>query len=120
MHDFDLPDGARAAYHAGATSASNFVLAALDLAHQLFELSGVPFAAARPLATAVVANAFVAGPRPALTGPVARQDWGTVRSQRAAAAQLGPQARQQFELLAEATAITAGVKIPEDLRFRRD
>jgi predicted short-subunit dehydrogenase-like oxidoreductase (DUF2520 family) len=115
MHDFDLADDARTIYHAGAVAASNFLLAALDLAQQFFVKANVPFAAAEPLVSAVVSNAFALGPRPSLTGPIARQDWDTVRLQRAAAVELGAEVLRQFDYLAEATAITASVVIPSDL-----
>lgn len=115
MRAFDVADEARASYHAGAAAASNFLLGALDLAQRLFEQAGVPFPAAWPLAATVVSNAFELGPRPALTGPLARQDWDTIRRQHHAASELGQDARLQFEMLAKATAITAGVEIPSDL-----
>ncbi len=69
---FDLADDRKALYHAAAAAAANFPLLALTMASDLFDAAGVPFAAARPLVEAVVANAFDMGPRPALTGPVAR------------------------------------------------
>lgn len=78
---FDLEDGARALYHAAAAAAANFPIGSLALAEDLFAAAGVPFAAARPLVEAVVANAFDLGPRQALTGPVARGDVGTVAAQ---------------------------------------
>ena len=116
MHDFDLDDGSRPAYHSGAAAASNFLVAALDLAQQFFEKARVPFAAAEPLSSAVVRNAFALGSRPSLTGPIARRDWETVRLQRSAAAELGEEALRQFDLLAEATAIAASVVVPADLK----
>jgi predicted short-subunit dehydrogenase-like oxidoreductase (DUF2520 family) len=116
MREFDLADDARTIYHAGAVAASNFLLAALDLAQQFFVKANVPFAAAEPLAAAVVSNAFALGPRSSLTGPIARQDWDTVRLQRAAALELGAEALGQFDHLTEATAITAAVVIPSDLK----
>jgi predicted short-subunit dehydrogenase-like oxidoreductase (DUF2520 family) len=112
---FDLPDGAKALYHAAAAAAANFPLAALTMAHDLFETAGVPFEAARPLVEAVVANAFDLGPRTALTGPVARGDSATVAAQlravRAAEADwLGP-----FEVFVEVLAglVGRGVEFSE-------
>jgi predicted short-subunit dehydrogenase-like oxidoreductase (DUF2520 family) len=90
-HPFDLADGAKALYHAGAAAAANFPLLALTMASDLFSAAGVPFAAARPLVEAVVANAFALGPRPALTGPVARGDLGTVAAQLDAVAAAAPE-----------------------------
>ncbi|HJU52419.1 MAG TPA: DUF2520 domain-containing protein [Acidimicrobiia bacterium] len=116
MHDFDLDDEVRSIYHSGAAAASNFLVAALDLAQQFFEKARVPFTAAEPLSKAVVGHAFALGARPSLTGPIVRQDWETVRLQRSAAAELGAEALRQFDLLAAATAIAASVAIPPDLR----
>lgn len=90
-HPFDLADRNKALYHAGAAAAANFPLLALTMASDLFGIAGVPFAAARPLVEAVVANAFEMGPRPALTGPVARGDVGTVEAQLDAVAAAAPE-----------------------------
>jgi predicted short-subunit dehydrogenase-like oxidoreductase (DUF2520 family) len=90
-HPFDLADGAKALYHAGAAAAANFLLLALTMASDLLGAADVPFAAARPLVEAVVANAFELGPRPALTGPVARGDVGTVAAQLDAVAAAAPE-----------------------------
>lgn len=113
MTDFDLADSAKPAYHAGASAASNFLLAGLDLAHRLLSDAGVPFAAAAPLSIEILHNAFAIGPKSALTGPIARGDWATVAAQFSAAQRLG--LGEQFKLLAKATAITAGVELPENL-----
>ncbi len=88
---FDLVDGAKPVYHAAAAAAANLPLAALTMASDLFDAAGVPFAAAEPLVTAVVANAFELGPRSALTGPVARGDVGTVVGQLRAVARERPE-----------------------------
>jgi len=80
-HPFDLADDAKPLYHAGASAAANFPLLSLAMAADLLALAGVPFAAARPLVEAAVANAFDMGPRPALTGPVVRGDVVTVSAQ---------------------------------------
>ncbi len=120
MQDFDLDDQVRSIYHTGAAAASNFLVASLDLAQQFFEKARVPFAAAEPLSRAVVGHAFALGARPSLTGPIVRQDWETVRLQRSAAAELGEEALRQFDLLAAATAITASVVLPADLKVHRD
>ncbi len=90
-YPFDIEDAAKPLYHAAAAAAANLPLAALTMAHDLFEAAGVPFDAARPLVEAVVANAFAIGPRPALTGPVARGDVATVSAQLDAVADAAPQ-----------------------------
>ena len=88
---FDLDDVSKPLYHAAAAAAANFPLGALTMAQDLFGAAGVPFDAARPLVEAVVANAFDLGPRPSLTGPVARGDVETVRRQLDAVAASTPQ-----------------------------
>ena len=80
-HPFPLAEEAKPLYHAAAAAAANFPLAALTMASDLFRQAGVPFAAAKPLVEAVVANTFELGPRAALTGPVTRGDVGTVKAQ---------------------------------------
>lgn len=87
---FDLAEDAKALYHAAAVAASNFPVAALAVAEELFEQAGVPFHAARPLAEAAVANAFELGSGPALTGPIARGDADTVERQRGAVTNRAP------------------------------
>lgn len=89
-HPFHLAEQQKATYHAAAAAAANFPLAALVMAHDLFDAAGVPFEAAQPLVEAVVANAFAMGPRSALTGPVARGDVATVREQLDAVAAEAP------------------------------
>ncbi len=93
---FDLADDAKALYHAAAAAAANFPLASLTMASDLFAAAGVPFAAARPLVEAVVANAFDLGPRAALTGPVARGDEATVAGQLDAVEAGAPEWRTAF------------------------
>lgn len=81
MHPFDIADDKKPLYHAAAAAAANFPLGSLAMSYDLFADAGVPFAAARPLVEAIVANAFELGPRAALTGPVARGDVATVTKQ---------------------------------------
>ncbi len=105
---FDLDDEHKATYHAAATAAANFPLAALSVASELFTAAGVPFDAARPLVEAVVANAFERGPAQSLTGPVARGDVGTVSAQLAAVAEEAPRWESAFRSFVAATADVAG------------
>jgi predicted short-subunit dehydrogenase-like oxidoreductase (DUF2520 family) len=95
---FDLADDRKALYHAAASAAANFPVAALGIANDLFDAAGVPFAAAQPLVEAAVANAFEQGPQQALTGPVARGDRDTVAAQLRAVADAGrwPDAFRDF------------------------
>lgn len=105
---FDLDDEHKATYHAAAAAAANFTVAALAVAKDLFDASGVPFEAARPLVEAVVANSFDLGPEAALTGPVARGDAETVAAQLAAVAARRPEWEQAFRSFVSATADVAG------------
>jgi len=105
---FPLADAHRDLYHAAATASSNYLIAVLALADELFRRAGVPFEVARPLVTAVVDNAFRLGPLAALTGPIARSDVGTVRSQLAAVARWSPEWEDDYRAFARATARVAG------------
>lgn len=115
MIPFRLLDSVKPVYHAAAAAASNYVIAALDLARSLLESASVPFEAVEPLTRTSVANAFSQGPRQALTGPIARADWDTVRGQFEAVRAIAADRARQFRLMAEATAITAETSLPEDL-----
>ncbi len=119
-HPFALADEAKPLYHAAAAAAANLPLAALTMASDLFERAGVPFAAARPLVEAVVANAFDLGPRPALTGPVARGDVATVDAQLDAVAAAEPDWLPAFTAgVMQLAAITGRTEEFEDMLHRR-
>ncbi len=107
---FVLADAHRDLYHAAAAASSNYVIAALALAEELFQRAGVPFAAARPLVAAVTDNAFRLGPLGALTGPIARGDVGTVRGQLAAVVRWAPEMEDDYRAFARATARVAGTE----------
>jgi len=107
-HPFELPDDAKALYHAAAAAAANYPLAALAMSRRLFEAAGVPFEAAGPLVQAVIDNAFSLGPEAALTGPIARGDVGTVAGQRAAVEDSVPELSEDFLAFARAVARVAG------------
>jgi predicted short-subunit dehydrogenase-like oxidoreductase (DUF2520 family) len=80
----EIPEGAKARYHAAAVFASNFPVVLLATAMKLLTSAGVPEDAAHgALGTLLVAaadNASAMGPAKALTGPVARGDVATVRA----------------------------------------
>jgi len=77
---FQLADQARALYHAAGVFGSNYLVVAFALAERLMAEAGVDRPAEKllPLAKAALDNAAEMGPGPALTGPVARGDAGTV------------------------------------------
>lgn len=100
MAPFEIRDEDRAAYHAAASIASNF-LVTLEWAAE--RVGGVEPAALAPLVRAAVENWAAQGPERALTGPIARGDEETVARQRAAVAQRAPDLLAVFDALADAT-----------------
>lgn len=104
---FDLADRDKALYHAAAAAASNYVVAALVVATDLFQAAGVDPIVARPLIEAVVANVLDMG-SDALTGPIARGDVATVAGQVEAVTAAAPAVRDAFVALGRVTAELAG------------
>ncbi|MDX6730357.1 MAG: hypothetical protein QOC54_305 [Baekduia sp.] len=100
MQPFAVADEDRAAYHAAASVASNF-LVTLEWAAE--RIGGIDRAALAPLVRAAVDNWEAHGPRAALTGPIARGDDETVARQRDAVAARAPDLLALFDALAEAT-----------------
>ena len=84
----------RAAYHAAASIASNFLVTLEGAAERLAATAGVDRALLAPLVRAAVENWAARGAEDALTGPIARGDEETVARQRAAVsrAHAGPAA----------------------------
>ena len=78
MVPFELPDHKRAAYHAAASVASNFLVTLQAMAEEVARDAGLEPAQARrllaPLVRTTVENWVALGPEAALTGPVARGD----------------------------------------------
>jgi predicted short-subunit dehydrogenase-like oxidoreductase (DUF2520 family) len=72
----------RAAYHAAAVMASNYITALIHAAEQLMQTAGVSTTETRhalaPLIRQSVENSIEEGPAKALTGPIRRGDAGTV------------------------------------------
>jgi predicted short-subunit dehydrogenase-like oxidoreductase (DUF2520 family) len=99
MRPFEIADEDRAAYHAGAAMASNF-LVTLESAAQ--RLAGVDRELLAPLIRAAV-ETWVAEGDAALTGPIARGDEETVARHREAIAERAPELLVLYEVLAEAT-----------------
>ncbi len=100
MRATTVADEDRAAYHAAASIASNF-LVTLQAAAE--ELLGHDRALLVPLVRATVDNWERLGAERALTGPIARGDEGTVARQRAAVAERAPHLTPLFDALADAT-----------------
>jgi len=96
-------DADRAAYHAAASIASNFLVTIEAAAERLAATAGVDRAALAPLVRAAVENWAAMGGERALTGPIARGDEGTVARQRAAVAERTPELLDVFDALADTT-----------------
>jgi predicted short-subunit dehydrogenase-like oxidoreductase (DUF2520 family) len=83
----DDSPSARATYHAAAVVASNHLVALLGQVERIAATVGLPLEAFLDLVRGTVDNVELLGPAAALTGPVARGDWETVRSHVAALAE---------------------------------
>ncbi len=89
-----LPEGAKAAYHAGATLASGGLVALLDAVAGLGAAAGLDeqgaLAVYGRLMEQTLANARAGGINAALTGPVTRGDAGTIAAHLAVLRRLAP------------------------------
>ena len=103
MRPFSLREENRAAYHAAASMASNFLVALEADAQALAATAGVPADALEPLVRATVDNWARRGPEEALTGPIARGDEATVERQREAIETAAPELLPAFDALADRT-----------------
>jgi predicted short-subunit dehydrogenase-like oxidoreductase (DUF2520 family) len=115
MRPFEVADADRAAYHAAAAIASNFLTTLEAGAERLAATAGVPREALVPLVEASVRNwAELGGPR-ALTGPIARGDEAVVARHREAIAARTPDLLPVFDALADATRTLSGRPASEEL-----
>jgi predicted short-subunit dehydrogenase-like oxidoreductase (DUF2520 family) len=107
MTPFEIAEEGRAAYHAAASIASNFLIALEAAAERVAGAAGLEPAEARallaPLVQRTVEQWAAAGPERALTGPVARGDHATVAAQREAVAAAAPELIPMFDELVERT-----------------
>jgi predicted short-subunit dehydrogenase-like oxidoreductase (DUF2520 family) len=110
MRPFVIRDSQRAAYHAAASIASNFLVTLMACAERAAQAASIPPEDARamlaPLVDTTVRNWTRIGPERALTGPVARGDDATVAAQRAA---LPEELLAVFDALVERTRALAAV-----------
>jgi predicted short-subunit dehydrogenase-like oxidoreductase (DUF2520 family) len=102
MQPFTVADDDRAAYHAAASMASNF-LVTLEWAAE--RVGGIDRAVLAPLVRAAVENWAADGAERALTGPIARGDEDTVARQRAAVAERTPDLLEAFDILVAASRV---------------
>jgi len=103
MKAVEIDDADRAAYHAAASIASNFLLTVEDAAERLLATTGAERDLLVPLVRASVENWAAQGALRALTGPVARGDEATVARQREAVADRTPELLSLFDELTRAT-----------------
>jgi predicted short-subunit dehydrogenase-like oxidoreductase (DUF2520 family) len=108
MRPIEIAPGDRAAYHAAASIASNFLITLEATAERLAATAGVEREDLVPLVRATVENLARFGPERALTGPVARGDDATVAAQREAVLERIPELAPLFDALVGATRAVAG------------
>jgi predicted short-subunit dehydrogenase-like oxidoreductase (DUF2520 family) len=116
MTPFEIDDEGRAAYHAAASIASNFLVTLQAAAERVAAGAGLGRDDARallmPLVRQTVENLAALGPEEALTGPIARGDEATVEAQRAAIAEAAPELLALFDELAARTRALAEARAP--------
>ncbi|HEX2102106.1 MAG TPA: Rossmann-like and DUF2520 domain-containing protein [Solirubrobacteraceae bacterium] len=110
MRPFEVADADRAAYHAAAAIASNFLTTIEAAAERLAATAGVPREALVPLVRASVDNWAALGGERALTGPIARGDDATVERHRETIAARAPDLLPMFDALADATRALAKLR----------
>jgi predicted short-subunit dehydrogenase-like oxidoreductase (DUF2520 family) len=112
MRPFHVAEADRAAYHAAASMASNFLVALEESAARLMREVGIEEAreALAPLVLRSAANWAERGAG-ALTGPIARGDRETVARQREAIAATAPELTELYDRLAERAADIARVTV---------
>jgi predicted short-subunit dehydrogenase-like oxidoreductase (DUF2520 family) len=97
LRAFELADGDRTLYHAGAVFASNYLVTLQRAAVRL----GVPPDGVVPLMRGTIAHGFE------LTGPIARGDWATVEAHKEAIRAERPELEHLYDTLAGATVLLA-------------
>lgn len=101
LRPFPLLDEDRAAYHAGAAIASNYLVTLRHAAGSLLEAAGAPPEALDPLMRRTIENGFE------LTGPIQRGDWETVERHLEAIRATRPELEPMYRVLADATVAVA-------------
>jgi predicted short-subunit dehydrogenase-like oxidoreductase (DUF2520 family) len=115
MTPFEIDDEGRAAYHAAASVASNFLVTLQAAAERIAAGAGLEPDEARqlllPLLRRTIENVGELGPERALTGPVARGDESTVAAQRQAVAEAAPELLDLFDQLVHHTRALSGARV---------
>ena len=106
MEPLEIPDGRRAAYHAAASIAANFLVTLESMAARVGSAADLDRRHLLPLARAALENWGAIGSA-ALTGPIARGDRETVGRHRAAVAAAAPELLPAWDAMAAATAAIA-------------
>lgn len=101
-------------YHASAVVASNYLVTILHQASCMIRRAGMDLDHLMGLVRGTVANVARHGAS-ALTGPVARADWGTVRAHVEALSRTFPDILPSYLALAGYASRMAGVQMPADL-----
>jgi predicted short-subunit dehydrogenase-like oxidoreductase (DUF2520 family) len=99
----EIADKDRAAYHAAASIASNFLVTLEDAAEVMLRTAAADRSLLVPLVRATLENWAELGAPRALTGPIARGDEATVARQRAAVTDRAPDLLALFDALADRT-----------------
>ena len=102
MRPIRVEDEDRAAYHAAASMASNFLVTLENAAERVAATAGVSRADLLPLVRATVENWARLGPD-ALTGPIVRGDEATVAKHRQALLERAPDLLGLYDSMAEVT-----------------
>jgi predicted short-subunit dehydrogenase-like oxidoreductase (DUF2520 family) len=105
MRPVHVADEDRAAYHAAASIAANFLVTLEGAAERLAATAGVDRELLVPLARAALENWAAQGAERALTGPVARGDEATIARQRAAVHERTPDLLDTFDALVAASRV---------------
>lgn len=103
MQSFEIADADRAAYHASASIASNFLVTLEDAAETLLATTGTDRRVLVPLVRAALENWAELGGPAAITGPIARGDEAGVARQRDAIAERTPALLPLFDAMTERT-----------------
>src|SRR3954469_609998 len=106
MNPVEIADADRAAYHAAASIASNFLMTLEDAAEVLLGTAGADRSVLVPLVRASIDNWAELGAK-ALTGPIVRGDEATVARQRRAVPDRAPELLALFDALCDRTRVIA-------------
>jgi len=101
LKPFPIGDEMRALYHAGAATASNYLVTLHRAASDMLLRAGAPPEALLPLMQRVIDNGFE------LTGPIARGDWQTIEAHLAAIRRFTPELEAVYVALAQQTKVKA-------------